>query len=220
MEHRRARLNRLGFYFLVSILAAGFIRLSLWAVVSTYSPIDLQLSRLVQSVEFPIFPFVMFCISLPGNSWNGWILCGAIGTTLILKKHKRAGIVLLASVPAGQLLNHLLKEIIGRPRPTEALVKIVVEYPYLGFPSGHVVFYVQLFGFLIYLSRLMIQRPRVRLVSRAINWTILLLVGPSRIALGAHWPSDVLGGYLLGTVFLLLMICWYEKASVPGSNTD
>jgi undecaprenyl-diphosphatase len=73
------------------------------------------------------------------------------------------------------------------------------------FPSGHVVTYVAFFGFAAHLAGIDVHSP-------TLSWLIILpcagmiaLVGPSRIYLGAHWASDVLGAYLLGGLWLGLV---------------
>jgi len=84
--------------------------------------------------------------------------------------------------------------------------------PFQAFPSGHTLGTVVQYGFGIYLVlRLGLQRwisvPLVALLA-----VTILLVGPARIFTGAHWPSDVLGSYFLGTAFIIALVLLVEIA--------
>jgi undecaprenyl-diphosphatase len=89
-------------------------------------------------------------------------------------------------------------------------VEVLRELAGFGFPSGHVVFYTGFFGFLWFLSYTLLKRSRRRTVLLWSLAALVALVGPSRIYLGAHWASDVIGGYLLGSLALLGEIWLYE----------
>lgn len=100
---------------------------------------------------------------------------------------------------AGKLALH-------RPRPIEA---VVYEASY-AFPSGHALISVSLFGFLTYIWLREIASWPLR-VNIFFAWLLLALsIGLSRIVLGVHFLSDVLGGYLLGGIWLLVGIVWVE----------
>ena len=115
----------------------------------------------------------------------------------------------------GAILNNVLKATIDRPRPDASQIQVLIEYPNQSFPSGHVTLFVELFGFLLYLYwRGHLGMPQSRIVSSALPLAIAA-VGPSRVYLGAHWPSDVLGGYLGGALWLVLMILVYESRQPP-----
>ena len=79
--------------------------------------------------------------------------------------------------------------------------------------------YVALFGFLAYLAWIALRSRVLRWAAVSLCVVLLVLVGPSRIYLGAHWASDVLGGYLLGGLWLSVVlhayVAWQERA--PGA---
>ena len=124
------------------------------------------------------------------------------GTALALMVWRRwADAAVLAFTLAPVLLNYLLKELVARPRPVHIWADL--EVATFSFPSGHAVLAIYYFGFLIYLSGELAQHPAVR---RSVRFALALLVlgvGVSRVYLGVHWPSDVIGGYLLGGLALL-----------------
>ena len=79
------------------------------------------------------------------------------------------------------------------------------------FPSGHVTEYTLFFGFCFYLAFTLLKKGVLRTVLLSICAIMIILIGPSRIWLGAHWASDVLGGYTLALGLLLLVIWAYRK---------
>ena len=113
------------------------------------------------------------------------------------------------------LLNLVLKELIGRPRPTDDLVDVTVGWGGIqgsGFPSGHAVHAVVFYGLLLYLAwRYVPSRPLVRAIAVAVVGYVLA-TGPWLLYDGRHWLLDVLGGYAYGTVYLLSIIWAYERA--------
>jgi len=106
----------------------------------------------------------------------------------------------LAVIGIGQVL----KTLVNRPRPEYYLVDTVPSG--LSFPSGHSLLAVMMGGVLIYLVGLWV---RPLLLRRAIQAGLILLVivmGVSRVYLGVHWPSDVIGAYVFGVMALVGLI--------------
>ena len=103
-------------------------------------------------------------------------------------------------------VNPVLKLLVDRPRPTEDLVIIWRDSAGLGFPSGHAYTAMVLFGLLYYLAPIIVRWKRAVLLLRLSSLMLILLIGISRVYLGAHWPSDVLGGFLVGGIILTLLI--------------
>lgn len=138
-----------------------------------------------------------------------------------LKKNYAEILFLLLST--GYLIPKVLKDIYQLGCPAEPLVHkwSVFHLPYIGplellktdfcFPSGHVFSYVAFAGFLFYLSQRFVRNPRLKKIVSVLLLSIIVLIGPSRIYLGAHWAGDVVGGYFLGFSYLLAIILIYEK---------
>ena len=129
--------------------------------------------------------------------------------------------LIVAAVAAGYALRTALKLAIARPRPPDELVRVVEQADGYAFPSGHVMHYVVFLGALAFF--LWPETPpgarRWLLLTAAI--LLLLLVGLSRIYLGAHWPSDVVGGYSFGGAVLAgVLLAWRRlksnKQPAPG----
>jgi len=104
--------------------------------------------------------------------------------------------------------------LVGRPRPSSPLIHVSMPEPWPTFPSGHAVHAVVFYGFILYLT---LSKPvsqwRYRWLLIPIQlYAVLniLLVAYSRVYEGSHWLTDVLGGYLLGALLLVLLILLYR----------
>jgi undecaprenyl-diphosphatase len=106
-----------------------------------------------------------------------------------------------------------------RPRPiaTSAETAIKVAAANIGgssFPSGHVLNYLGVYGFLAFLAHTWIRPASIRRTVVGMSATLLALVGPSRIYLGHHWFTDVSASYLLGTSYLVAITNLYRWIKV------
>ncbi|MBN8606255.1 MAG: phosphatase PAP2 family protein [Caulobacterales bacterium] len=127
----------------------------------------------------------------------------AIGYLLVLKKWGGALLLLIATL-GGTAISEGLKLGFNRPRPD--LVAHVVETTSMSFPSGHAMLSAATYLTLgVLLAR---AQERRRLSGYVMGAAILLtlLIGMSRVYLGVHWPTDVLGGWCLGAAWA--MLCW------------
>ncbi len=139
---------------------------------------------------------------------------GAALTVVFARVGRRAEALFLLAILVVRGGNWLLKAVADSPRPTPSLVEVTEQSSGLGFPSSHVVSAVLLYGSIIYLApRLVRPRPLRRLVV-AVAAAAIAVTGFGRIYTGAHWPSDVLGGYLWGTVLLLVVLWGYRLVRV------
>lgn len=118
-------------------------------------------------------------------------------------------------VPISSVIGWLVKFLVARPRPSDGLVKVWDRQVTASFPSGHVVFYTVFFGFLI---AVMFYHHKIntwlRLSIIIISLFFIAAISFSRIYLGAHWASDVAGGYLLGFACLMVLVYYYLKDGI------
>jgi undecaprenyl-diphosphatase len=123
---------------------------------------------------------------------------------VFIKRHYWEAIMLIVSLAGGDLIKHLLKNLIGRERPT--INPLIIENEF-SFPSGHSIASVTFYGMIAYIiwSNLP-QRKGLRIVTLLAAVLLVLSIGISRIYLGVHYPTDVVGGYTIGGAWLLVSI--------------
>lgn len=124
----------------------------------------------------------------------------------------------LAAELGGGLLNAALKMFFQRPRPQFSVPYVTATG--WGFPSGHAMGSLIGYGLLAYLLILVVHRRSVRVLIASCAALLVLLIGVSRIYLGAHYFSDVVAGYAAGGVWLAACISGLEVARhSPGRAT-
>jgi len=192
-------------------LAIGAFAMLTFVVKTTPSfPVDLQITRALQSINSPLFAELMRLISWSGFSPQSFIISALI--VLVIYSCGFHWEALTASVAAllPPVINVVIKELIRRPRPTVDSVHVFQMLDSYSFPSGHVMFYVGFFGFIWFLIFTLLKRSLIRTLLLTFLGSLIVLVGISRIYLGQHWASDVLGAYLLGSIMLVGIIQFYR----------
>lgn len=117
--------------------------------------------------------------------------------------------VLLITLTAS-VLHRLLKIYFGRPRPPFAIIDISS----LSFPSGHAMAGGVFYGVLIYLTWISVRTRQWRWLLTVFLTLLILLIGFSRVYLKVHYATDVLAGYIMGLLWLLLslnFLCRIER---------
>ncbi len=127
---------------------------------------------------------------------------------LILLKEELLASFFLSGLAIGQGLSLYFKSLLMRPRPLEVLYE-VTHYGY-SFPSGHAIGGIVFYGFLGYVLTAAAPKRWQKGVTIFLTTLIVFLIGYSRVALGVHWASDVIGGWLLGGAILLVLIMLYH----------
>jgi undecaprenyl-diphosphatase len=135
-------------------------------------------------------------ITWAGDVAQRSLLMVVFAAILAWRKHIRAAIVMIVTVPLAGVASSLLKEAFGRERPDVAPHLDVVTS--LSYPSGHA---VNAMAVLLLGALLLGEKLRGLWVAFALIGAFI--VGLSRPMLGVHWPTDVLGGWLLGAAFAL-----------------
>lgn len=197
-------------------VALLFLFLASLAVFYDRFPSDERIAHAIQGIDVPAFGGFLAFVNLLGNAWLYVAL--TLGLTIAFALARAGGeavLVLLTFVPRG--LNSLLKDWIERPRPSPDLVESTGDTSGFSFPSGHTVGTTALFGVLFFLIPVVVPWRPVRWALQAGCLLAVLAAGPARVYVGAHWPSDVLAGYLLALLFLVPLLAAYRTLR-PGST--
>ncbi len=172
-------------------------------------PGDTTIRLWLQSVDLPFFNAIMQTISYVASVMPAVVIVVLVGGGLWATGKKLEAIFTVSLPSAAALLDWLLKMLISRPRPETALI-LRVNNDY-SFPSGHITYAVVFYGFLFYLAPRLTKQPATVWVLRLVLILLILLTATSRVYLGAHWPSDVLGSLLLGGLLLAPAILLYDN---------
>jgi len=186
-------------------LLAGAIVLSVLAGLHSRLPGDLDVTEWVQGSLFPGMG-VSRLVRAVGSTEVVLATGGAVAVVLWLMGWRRQALLLALGLVVLPFLQHGLKELVDRPRPTPDLVDLRAGFSSPSFPSGHVMSAALLYGFLLYLS-LRIALPGLLKVA-LLGWCAFMLFvsGPANVYVGVHWPSDVVGGYAWAAVLLLPLV--------------
>ncbi len=194
---------------LLAVSAGIFLAIS----VSIHRPgvgkLDVGFTRTLQQYDHPVLFATMEFFTFIGNTLTLVILAAlAAGWLFFLKRYLAAWLAMASLL--GLPLNMLLKEIVGRPRPDANLVSVLAKTIGLSFPSGHAMGSMMFFGFLAVLAWMHLPKRFYRIPIAVILVVIAALVSVSRIYLGAHWLSDVVGAWTAGSFFLLILVEIYK----------
>jgi undecaprenyl-diphosphatase len=194
---------------LVTLLGGIFVVLALSLRLARGTAIDVAVTHALQRVDAPPVTALMVAVSAPGYAPWSWLVLATASVALLLGGLWREAIFVVLTDGA-PLLSASIKLLVERPRPTSDVVRVAGHLLDYSYPSGHVVGYVTLGGFLIFVLFVRLKPGPLRTLGMTLLGAMIALVGVSRIMLGYHWFSDVLGGYALGTAYLLVLIEIYR----------
>ncbi len=186
----------------------GMIAISLAASVIAFGvlPGDVETSRSFQRLEWSWLVGLMEFGDLVGGKVWLFTLFGAMATCLLLfRRWKESSVLWLAA--AFYVFSPVLKQAIGRPRPNLEGIEVLVNPVGYSFPSGHAMGSGLIIGGAIVVAFLVFRGNRlIQALAAGAGFGVLLIIGSSRVYLGAHWASDVIAGYALAAMFLLIAL--------------
>jgi membrane protein DedA with SNARE-associated domain/membrane-associated phospholipid phosphatase len=212
----REKGEELLFAFLVIVLfTAGWGFLSVLQDVLAKDPLvlaDQAVYHFLQSLRTPWMDQIFVAVTELGDSFVNIVMACAVLLILLVGRCRRAAVFWTIAVVGILLAVQLLKATIHLPRP----VSIYQGASAYGFPSGHAANNIVLYGFLaIIMVRQLAATWRWALFSAVV--LIAFIIGFSRLYLGAHWLSDVLGGYFIGIGWATLLgIAYLKKPDKPA----
>jgi membrane-associated phospholipid phosphatase len=193
-------------------LVAGLVAaVLLLAAVFAVLPFDRVLAADVQQLTNPAMATLLRDVSIFGNGVVELMLIGlAVAVFTWRRRWLEAWFVVACALAAG-VLGTVIKMLVGRPHPVRQPGSGLMWplFDAYSFPSGHAVFYMAFFGAIAFLLWRRFTGA-ARWAGIAVCTTLIVLVGPSRVFVGAHWPSDVLAGYLVGGLWLFAVALFYQ----------
>jgi|SRR3989344_740338 len=160
--------------------------------------LDLLINSFMPNIENSLLTNLSIAISFIFDIKSLAVITLILSFYLLLKNSKKDSIFFILTIIFGGEFIYIIKDLIQRTRPLNALVS---ESDF-AFPSGHAAISIAFFGILIYLFSQKRGLRSLKLVSVLISIFIILLICFSRVYLNVHWFSDVLGGIAIGTFIL------------------
>ncbi|WCK56460.1 phosphatase PAP2 family protein [Aneurinibacillus sp. Ricciae_BoGa-3] len=199
--------------FIYSLSAvACFVWMAVWISTKQITRFDNAIIALVQGYESPALTFIMKFFTFIGSTPCVAVLAILVMVFLYKVLHHRMELIVFLVVVVGTpLLNVLLKSLFRRQRPT---IHRLIEQAGYSFPSGHSMEAFAFYGVLTFLLWRHIPTRPGRTLLLIFSALMILAIGVSRIYLGVHYPSDVLGGYFVSAFWLGLTIWifqWYQE---------
>ncbi|MFD4631770.1 phosphatase PAP2 family protein [Streptomyces sp. NPDC058284] len=151
--------------------------------------------------------------------WDPWTMRAVIAVVVVRFAARGAwwpALWLTGTCVAGSAVQQGLKAAVDRPRPVWP--DPVDSAHFAAFPSGHAMTATIVCGLLLWLLHTHGARPALWRTALALAALSVTGVGLTRVWLGVHWPSDVLGGWLLGALTVALAVMTYEKG--PGGRAN
>lgn len=178
---------------------------------------DFIISKIVAQ-RTPATTSFMKSVTFIGNSVGYFLLIPIVALFFIIRKNWRISLEITIVLILSSGLNVFLKNIISRPRPPE--VDRLVFASFSSFPSGHAMSAMTFYGFIVYLSFILIKKTWLKYLVIGICVLMVTLIGISRIYLGVHYPSDILAGYFAGITWLMFSVLVLNVITLSKLKVD
>lgn len=211
-----------GLYLTVGLsVSAGFALFFAWVVRDILFPsqllhLDHLVYELVQHLRHPGTDAFFLMLTFLGEAQVILMLSALTCGWLILFNRDFSAAILVTGLLGGEALVFLLKHAFHRPRPEPFFTHMVLDSA--SFPSAHAFVAVVFYGLLVYLLLGTVSNLQGRFTLVLFGSFVALLIGASRIYLGAHWLSDVVGGFLLAGIWLGFLITAAEARRQYGGE--
>jgi undecaprenyl-diphosphatase len=202
--------------WLVALIACLviFAAIAVVALGPGVPPLDRSATSQLRELASPPLDVLMLGITSLGSTPVLTVLVSLVVVVLAARGRQAEALVAAAALGGTLALNEGLKRLLERSRP---VLEWAEDASGFGFPSGHAMNSTVVFGALA----LIVWRlwgPRAGAAALALSLALVVLVGSSRIYLGVHWTTDMLGGFFAGAAFLLVLLAalsWPPRVHGP-----
>lgn len=185
---------------IIIVLSLLFIVLCILVKLDLLSNIDESVYKFITSNMNNTTTNIYKVITFFGSTIFMVGLCVLLLVLFIIIKKDIYGYIISGTLIFSTIMNNVIKVIIRRERP----IYMIVRETTFSFPSGHTMASVSMYGILIYLINKSNMNKKLKIILSIILGMIPLMVATSRIYLGAHYFSDILGAIMLATIVLLI----------------
>jgi membrane-associated phospholipid phosphatase len=189
-----------------------FVPLAWWVRKHPMLSTDVEISQVLQKKQSAFLDNLSRILSAVGSATTTTILALLVSLALWREQRRLEAVITTCVSITSVLVRRSLQQLVHRSRPCEPLVRVNTKKKTPSFPSGHATASTTVWGWFIALILLLLPGSRFRKgVLTAFPALVILLVGPSRIYLGEHWATDVVGGYLLGSTWVGIALPLYFR---------
>lgn len=185
---------------IIIVLSLLFIVLCILVKLDLLSNIDESVYKFITSNMNDTTTNIYKVITFFGSTIFMVGLCVLLLVLFIILKKNIYGYIISGTLIFSTIMNNVIKVIIRRERP----IYMIVRETTFSFPSGHTMASLSMYGILIYLINKSNMNKKLKIILSIILGMIPLMVATSRIYLGAHYFSDILGAIMLATIVLLI----------------
>jgi membrane-associated phospholipid phosphatase len=200
----------------LTIVVAALFALDTYLVATqALLPFDVPIAIGVQSFPWGPIAYVFNVMNVTAGYTQGAV--GVAAVILVFIWDRRGG-WLMAIGAISSLLDNEIKVMLERHRPTPDLVHIITPAPRFSYPSGHAVFFTWI-SFMLAFAVAPRIRPSFRWIPWAVAAVVIALGCTARVWAGAHWPSDVVGGFLLALGWCSFVL-WIPERWLPSPRIE
>ena len=193
-----------------SIFLILFLVTMIMLLLNKFSFLDDYIYKIIYGLRNNIWDFIFINITKMGNTT---IVLLVIIVVLLKMNHKNQKILSFTAMIT-VLSNQIIKNIIKRPRPNH--IRLIKQGGY-SFPSGHAMISIAVYGFLLYYIQTNCKNKKQKILLSVLLTIIILMIGCSRVYVGVHYPTDIIGGYCL-SIYILKMVIYFCQKYRGNSN--
>lgn len=192
-EKKFEKLENINKYIIVILPIIFFCILAILVKTNILSSLENNLYTEMVEHRNVFFTILFEIFTWVGDPVSIIIIC--LTALIYSKTRKKLGYPLVITIGGATILNYILKEIFARERPN--FLRIIEETHY-SFPSAHAMVSAAIYTMCILVLNHEVKNKKIRIIGTAVGIFIPFMIGLSRVYLGVHYISDVIGGFLLG----------------------